>query len=218
MFNYPNDPYYSSLYREVPNYSYIRVFHASPNSPAVDVYVDDKLVIRNLAYRGFSTYLRTIPGSHSVRVLPTGQVQSPVINTRVNVPSRAIITVAAIGTLPNISLLPIVEPTFPRNPGQAYVRFSNLSPNSPNLDLNSPGTGKIFTNVAYTKTTNYLPLNSRVHTFDITTSENNATVLHVPNARLLPNKIYTIYTIGLLKNNPPLQVVIPLDGNSYIKA
>lgn len=217
MFDCPYMPYYSSLYREDPNYSYIRVFHASPNAPAVDVYIDDKLAIRNLPYRGFSVYLRTVPGNHTVRVFPTGQTQTPAIDTSVNIPSRAIITVAAIGSLPNLSLLPIVEPSFVKKPSEAYVRFSQLSPNSPNLDLVLPGTGKIFSNVAYTKTTDYLPINAGVHTFNITEAENNERVLHVPNIRLLPNKIYTIYAIGLLGKHPPLQVLIPLDGNSYIK-
>ena len=149
--------------------------------------------------------------------LPAGQKEKPVITTKLNVPSTSIITVAAIGTLPNISLLPIVEPTFPRNPSEAYIRFSQLSPNSPSLDVELPGTGKLFSNVAYTKTTEYTPINAGIHTFNLTTSINNERVLHVPNISLLPNKIYTLYSIGLLGKNPPLQAVVPLDGSSYIK-
>ena len=144
MFDYPYAPNYSSLYREDPNYSYIRVFHASPSSPAVDVYVDDKIAVRTLAYRGYSVYLRVAPGSHNVKVFPSGQRDNPVISTKLDVPGRSIITIAAIGVLPNISLLPIVEPIFPRNPSETYVRFSQLSPNAPNLDLVLPNTGKLF--------------------------------------------------------------------------
>ena len=217
MYNYPYGPYYDSLYRETPNYSYIRVFHASPNSPPVDVYINDKIAVRNLPYRGFSVYLRTAPGSYNVKVFPAGQNVNPVVNTNLDVPSKAIITVAAIGTLPNISLLPIVEPTFPKNPSEAYIRFSQLSPNSPSLNLELTGAGNLFSNVAYTKTTDYTPINAGTHTFNITTAINNERVLHVPNVRLLPNKIYTLYTVGLLGKNPPLQVLIPLDGSSYIK-
>jgi hypothetical protein len=217
MFNCPYAPYYASLNRENPNYSYIRIFHASPGSPAVDIYIDDKIAIRNLPYRGFSVYLRTAPGSYNVKVFPTGQREKPVIDTKIDVPSRSILTVAAIGTLSNISLLPILEPPIAQNPRVAYIRFSQLSPNSPNLDVILAGTGKIFSNVAYTKTTDYLPTNPGVHTFNITTTGNSERILHVPNIRLLPNRIYTIYTIGLLQKNPPLQVVVPLDGSSYIK-
>lgn len=217
MFNCPYAPYCSSLYRENPNFSYIRVFHASPNAPAVDVYIDDKIAIRNLYYRGFSTYLRTAPGNYNIKVFEAGKKQNPVVNTNLNIPEKSIFTVAAIGTLPNISLLPILEPTFARNPSQSYIRFSQLSPNSPNLDLVLPDNRKIFSNVAYTKTTDYIPINAGTHIFNINRSDNNERILHVPNVRLLPNKIYTIYTIGLLGNNPPLQVLIPLDGNSYIR-
>jgi hypothetical protein len=195
----------------------MRVFHSSPNSPPVDVYINDKITIRNLPYRGFSVYLRTAPGSYNIKVFEAGQKEKPVVNTKLDIKEKSIITVAAIGTLPNISLLPILEPTFVRKPRVAYIRFSQLSPNSPNLDLVLAGTGKIFSNVAYTKTTDYIPINAGTHAFDVTTTENNERILHVPNIKLLPNKIYTIYTIGLLLKNPPLQVLIPLDGNSYIK-
>jgi len=199
------------------DYSYVRVFHASPNSPAVDVYINNKLAIRSLTYRGFSVFLRTVKGSYNIKVFPAGQRKTPVINTNLNIPSKSIITVAAIGVLPNLSLLPIVEPTFPRNPGEAYVRFSNLSSNAPNLDLLLPSTGKIFTSVAYTKTTDYLPINAGIHTFNINNSVTNERVLYVPNVRLMPGRLYTFYTVGLIRKSPPLQVLIPLDGNSYIK-
>ena len=212
-------PYYdycSSLYRETPNNSYIRIFHASPNTPAVDVYVNDKQIVKGLPYKGFSPYIRTPAGKYNVKVFPTGKKDTPIINTDLNIPPRSIITVAAIGSLPDISLLPILEPVFSRVPGKTYVRFAHLSPNAPNVDLFINGK-KLFSNVPFKKVTDYTLINPGAYTFDIYIAGTQQRVLYVPNIRLLPNKIYTIYAVGLAGRTPPLQVVIPLDGNTYLK-
>lgn len=208
----------TSLYREVANTNntYMRVFHASPNAPAVDVYMNETLIARRLAYKNFSNYISVPPGKYNVKVFPTGKKDTPVINTNVDVPARSIITVSAIGTLPNISLLPILEPVFDRIPGRAYLRFAHLAPTTPNVDLLASGQ-KLFSNVAYKNVTNYIPVNPGVYTFNLNSTSNNQRILYVPNMRLLPNKIYTIYAVGLLGKTPPLQLVIPLDGNTYLK-
>lgn len=217
MFQCPYSNYFDSLYRENKNSSYIRIFHASPNAPAVDVYLNDTLVIRTLSYKGFSNYLKTTPGIYNIKVFPANTKVTPVINTNITVAERVIMTIAVIGRLPNISLLPILEPVFTKNPSKAYVRFVHLSPNAPKVDVTVPGMGKIFTNVGYKEITNYTALNAGTYVFNINVSGTDNRVLHVPNIRLLPNKIYTIYAVGLVGETPPLQVVIPLDGNSYIQ-
>ncbi len=37
--------------------SYIRVLHAAPNAPAVDVYVGDMILFNNLTFGQFSSYI-----------------------------------------------------------------------------------------------------------------------------------------------------------------
>ena len=212
-------PYYDSnfaLYRETPSTSFIRVLHASPNAPAVDVYVNDKLTVKNLPFKGFSNYVPVPAGSYNVKVYPAGKKDTAVIDTNVDIPARTIITAAAVGSLPNLSLLPVFEPLFNRVPGKTYVRFVHLSPDAPSVDVTSGGK-KIFTNTTFKKITDYIQVNPGVYNFDVNVSESGQRVLYVPNIRLLPNRIYTFYAVGLAGNNPPLQVLIPLDGNSYLK-
>lgn len=216
MYYCPNYEYCSSLYRETSDNSFVRVFHASPNAPAVDVYVNDKLIVSRLPYRGFSTYIRVPAGRYNVKVFPAGRKDTAVINTNVDIPARSIITAAAIGTLPNISLLPILEPSFQRTPGKAYVRFAHLSPNAPNVTVSTGGKA-VFTNIPYKMVTDYIQVNPGTFTFDISIAESGARVLYVPNIRLRPNRIYTVYAVGLVGQNPPLQAIIPLDGNTYLK-
>lgn len=217
MFDCPYfDPNFP-LYRVPSVSSYIRIFHASPNTQAVDVYLDDALIVRRISYRSFSPYLKIMPGKHTVKVYKAGTRVNPIINTNIDILSKNILTVSVIGVLPEISLLPITEPIQARIKGKAYIRFSHLSPNTQNLDLTLQNGKKIFTNIGYKETTAYTAVNPGTHTFNVNLSSNGEKVIYIPNVKLLPNRIYTLYTIGLEGKTPPLEVVIPLDGNTYLK-
>lgn len=196
--------------------SYIRIFHASPNAPAVDVYANGVLLARNLQYRGFTEYLRVSPGAYTITVYPAGTQQSPVLGGNLSIPPRSIFTVAAIGMLPNIRLLLIPDPVMPLPANKVYVRFGHLSPNAPNVDVALSDGNRLFNNVGYPGVTGYVLLDPGTYVFEIRIAGTNQMVLYVPNITLIPNRFYSVYAIGLSGGNPPLQVVIPLDGNSYL--
>lgn len=216
MYYCPYTDHCTSLYRQISTDSYIRVFHASPNAPAVDVYLNNNPVVRGLSYRTFSQFLRISPGRYNVKVFPAGRRDISIIDTILDVPASSIITLSAVGLLPNIGLRPILEPTFDRTPGRTYVRIAQLSPNLPNVDLIT-GENKVFSNVGFMDVTDYVALNPGTYTFEVNLSENGQRVLYVPNITLFPDRIYTIYSIGLANGSPPLHFIISLDGNTYIK-
>jgi hypothetical protein len=197
--------------------SYVRVLHASPDAPAVDIYANGKLIVRGLAYKAFTPYVKVNSGEYKVDVFPAGQVTSPVLSTNVTIPAQSITTVAAIGYLPELSLYPVPDPVMEKTPGLTNVRFVHLSPNTPNVDITLPDGRRLFTNIGYKGITEYLPVNPGTYTFELRPTGTETIALYVPNIRLLPDRFYTIYAVGLTGANPPLQVLIPLDGNSYIK-
>ena len=201
----------------MPDNSYVRVLHASPDAPPVDVYANGNIIARNLAYRGFTEYLTVPPGNYNIRVFPAGSTTNPVIDTNVNVPPRSIFTVAAVGRLAEIGLFPVQDPVMPIPPGRVMLRFVHLSPNAPNVDVVLPNGTPLFSNVGYRQITNYIPVNPGTYTIYVRVAGTNQNVLYVPNIRLSSNRFYTVYAVGLAGGNPPLQVLIPLDGNSYIR-
>ena len=48
-------------------------------------------------------------------------------------------------------------------------------------------------------------------------ADNNERVISHPNMVLKNGYIYTSYMVGLVNGEPFIQVLIPLDGSSYIK-
>jgi len=204
-------------YRVDPGISFGRFLHASPDAPPVDVYLDNKLIARNVRYREFTQYLPVMSGNYKLKIYPTGNTTTPIINLDLDVPVSKIFTVAVVGKSPNLSLISIPEPAVPMIPGKTYVRFIHLSPNAPNVNVMLPAGSTLFKDVEFKEYTNYIPVNPGNYTFLVTPTTSNTPVLTVPNIRLRPNKFYSIYVVGLVNEKPSLQALIPLDGNTYIK-
>jgi hypothetical protein len=199
------------------NFSYIRVLHASPGAPAVDVYANGNIIARNLPYKSFTPYIKVPSGAYTVRVFPTGKTTDPVIETSLEIPGKSIFTVAAVGRLPDIGLLPILEPLQSVNPGYAMVRFVHLSPTAPIVDITLPNGQRLFKDVEYKEITGYIPVRPGTYTLQARPTGTDKVALTVPNITLKANTLYSVYAVGLVEGNPPLQVLIPMDGGTYLK-
>jgi hypothetical protein len=188
--------------------SKIRVLHAVPNAPAVDVYANDNLIVKNLAYKEMSPYLPVPSGNYNIKVYPTGETTNPVIESSVYIPENSIYTIAAIGELPDISLYPIQEPTSANKTGMSCVRFIHLSPNAPPVDIKLPDGSIVFSNVPFKSLASYTCVPSGTYTFRVNPAGTDNVVLTVPNVKLNPNTFYTIYAIGLVGETPNLEALL----------
>ncbi|MDP4143395.1 MAG: DUF4397 domain-containing protein [Bacillota bacterium] len=188
-------------------FSYIRVLHAAPNSPAVNIYLNDELIVQNLAYSQYSLYIPLAPGDYSFKAYPVGQNENPIINTTVIIPEKTVFNLAIIGTAPNLEVYPIPEPTTAQNFGRPCVRFINLSPNSPALDVTIQNGMKIFYNVGYKYISNYACTTSGTYIFKVSPTGTNNVIAATPPLQLVPNKYYSIYAIGLVDESPALQAM-----------
>lgn len=205
------DPYYTRQAK-----SFLRLFHASPDAPAVDIYFNNSLVARNLGYRQFTEYFSVAPGTYTVRVFQAGSTTNPVLTTNLTVEPSTILTIAAAGRLRNIMLLPFEEPKLGTIPGRSYIKFVNLSPNTPAVDLSLTSGKTLFSDISFGEASNYIDIPQGIYNFLIKPTDTDNTILNVPNIRIRPNRILTIYLIGLSDGSPSLQVLIPLDGSTYI--
>jgi hypothetical protein len=185
----------NSYRAEQPN-SYIRVLHASPNAPAVDVYANGNPIVTNLSYKELSNYIPVLPGNYNIKVYPAGSTTNPVVNTNVYIPPNSIFNVAAIGKIPNISLYTIPEPTSAQNFGRACVRFIHLSPTAPKVDVALSTGVKVFNNVGFKDITDYACIPAGTYSFNVIPTGTNNIALSIPEVQLSPNTYYTIYALG----------------------
>lgn len=193
------------------NSSLVRVFHAAPQAPNVDVYVNDQMVFSNLAFGDFTRYVYLDEGEYNVSVYLAGQKDRPVINQMVDVPSQQIFTIAATGNLDNLGLL-VIPDKVSKSPSQNYssVRVIHLSPNAPGVDILVNG-DTLFEDISFGEGTDYVDLNPGTYNVNVVLNTDKSVVLPL-KVTLNPDKIYTIYIIG---NPPTLQAVQVVDGNTY---
>lgn len=196
--------------------SYIRLLNASPGTEGVDVFANGKPLVRDVRYKEFTPYVKVVPGTYRITAYPAGTTAKLLADMQITFRPNSIHTAAFIGRPPNTELFTIPEPRVTVPPGRANVRFVHLSPNSPAVDITTPDGKVIFPNVQYKGITNYMALAPGRHTLQARISGTDKVVLNVPNILLKPRRNYSVYAVGLSSAKPELQVLIPLDGNTYL--
>lgn len=89
----------------------VRVVHAAPDAPAVDIAVrGGPVLVPNLAYRGVSPYLEVDAGTYNLEVRPTGTTNVALNVPNVTLTPGQIVTVFAAGRVADNSLaaVPVV--------------------------------------------------------------------------------------------------------------
>ena len=196
--------------------SYIRLFHASPDAPPVNIVANGGLIAKDLPYKSFTHYIKVFPGNYNIKIFPHNNMSSEVLNTNIKIPPYSILTLAVGDNLSNLKLFIVPDNTQKVIPNKALVRFANLSPNAGNTNVSLASGIPLFKDVGFGEYTNYTELPPGVYHFKLK-SKNTGTELSVPNANLKPGKAYTIYAVGEPSKKAPHMALIPLDGNSYIK-
>lgn len=208
---------YTDFERQRPGIANVRLFHAAPRVPAVDIYANDRLVARRLSYTQFTSYLALDAGTYRIQVFPAGQKILPVLTADIPVAEGTIYTMAVIGILPRIGILPVEDGYAPFSLNRVNIRLVNLSPGAPGIDMNLRDQPDLFSDITYTEASDYKPMIPGNYEFFISAHLTGQTLLYVP-ARLLPRRNLTFYIVGLLEEQtPPLQVLIPMDGSTYLR-
>lgn len=193
--------------------SYVRVFHACPDAPAVDIYVNGGLAFKNLSFKLFSEYVQLPMGEYKIEIFPTGQKVTPVLTQNVGVSEKQVITIAAVGNFEDIQLVPYIEENaddFPVN--ESALRIIHLSPDAPAVDISIDGR-LVFEDVRFMDATDYVHIFSGAYNITINIANTNETILDL-KLELKSQKVYTIYIVG---NPPALSTIQSLDGSTFVR-
>ena len=145
----------------------VRVVHASPDAPNVDVIANDDFgapAVTNLAYTEATPFLTLPAAPINVKVVPTMATAPVVIDEDLTLPAGETLTVLAIDVLANIQPLVLTDDTR-RVATEAKVRIVHASPTAGNVDIYvvAPGADftaatPAFTDVPLGAETGYVPL------------------------------------------------------------
>jgi len=112
----------------------VRVVHASPDAPDVDVLVDDSPVLTGVPYLATSDYLAVAPGSRNLKVNAAGTTTT-VIDADVDLVDGIDYTVIASGLVAGIESIVLEDDNSEPAAGLARVRAIHGAASAPAVDI-----------------------------------------------------------------------------------
>ena len=112
----------------------VRVLHASPDAPAVDVLVDGSAVLSNVTFKQASGYLDVPAGARNLKVRASG-TSSIVIDVTPTLVAGTDYTVIASGLLAAIQPLLLTDDNTAPAAGNVKVRLAHGAPSAPLVDI-----------------------------------------------------------------------------------
>ncbi|MDX2132880.1 MAG: DUF4397 domain-containing protein [Planctomycetota bacterium] len=194
----------------------VRVVHASPDAPNVDVFVNgtpgiDMPAISNLAFTQATPYIALPTAMYNFQVTPTGAPAPVVINANAMIDANTDYTIAAIGFLSGIQPLVLVDDNT-INPGAARVRFVHASPDVPTVDIFAAGgVNPLFDAVSFGTSGGYIEVPAGSYDLEVRLDAGGATALSVPGVGLSAGTVYTIWAMGSLQGGN-VQAVVTVDA------
>lgn len=188
----------------------VRVWHASPDAPAVDVYVNGKAAFTALAFPDATDYAELPAGSYDIQVYPSSAngTGSPVIDVKGLKVEAKPYTVMAIGKLADIAPLVLEDNLAKPAAGFAHVRFVHASPDAPAVDITTTDGTKVFPNVAFGKASDWTPLTAASYDLQARAAGTDTVALEIPGVKLDDGAILTVAATGLLEGQPALAATV----------
>jgi Domain of unknown function (DUF4397) len=187
----------------------VRVVHASPDAPAVDVWVDGSKVLSDVTFFTASGYLDLPAGAHRFQVTPAGAgADKAVIDANATLDGGNAYTVMAAGQLANIKPVILMDNLAAPAAGKAHVRVVHASPDAPAVDVKVQGGPTLISNLAFPNASQYLPVDAGTYNLAVTPAGSATVALDLSGTPLQAGKIYDIFAVGLLNGQPKLRVEV----------
>jgi hypothetical protein len=185
----------------------VRVVHASPDAPNVDVWVDGETVLTDVPFTAVSDYLTLPAGTYNIQVTATGDT-APVIEADLEFAGGTKTTIAAYGLLADISAAVFTDDGATAD-GQAKLRAIHLSPSAPaSVDIAVQGGDVVVPGLAYPEASGYLTLDAGDYPLEIRAAGDTAAALQF-DVTLEANTNYTAFAMDA---EDGVQVIAAVDA------
>jgi hypothetical protein len=197
----------------------LRVVHASPNAPNVDVLVDNSVALPNVAYRSFSGYLAVPAGARNLKVRAAGTTTT-VIDATPTLAVGTSYTVLATGNVATISPLVLTDDLTNPAAGNIKLRLVHASPSAGNVDIyvTAPGDAladatPTLANVPFRAASAYLEVPAGTYRVRITPAGTKTVAIDVNDVVLAAGQIRTAVAVDAPGGGAPLGAILLADEN-----
>jgi hypothetical protein len=200
----------------------VRAFHDSPDTPAVDIYVNGAKALSGVTYGTLSGYLQVPRGTYNVqvKVAPSTTGDPAALEADVRLGSRPT-TIAAIGSLTGDGgplQLKVLRDRDTYSRHLTRLRVAHTSPDAPAVDIQVKLAGRwyrIVRNLEFGEATGYLVLPAWSYRLRIVAAGTSTVVRDLGKVRLKGGTSYTAWAVGFLSpedSYPGFDVFVSKDG------
>lgn len=210
----------------------VRVAHASPDAPAVDVFVrpaDDgeyQELVGDVNFGSVTGYLSVAAGSYDVAIAPAGSTAADaVFETTVEVEAGTDYTLVALGELDEdgaaFDVAVFKDDNSVLDTDTARVRVLHASPDAPEVDVTAnDGATTLFDGVSFGESSGYTEVPADEYTVEIRedTRDEDGDVVLSTDLTLSGGEVYTVFALGYLTPDDepadePLRVLAAVDAS-----
>lgn len=192
-------PFGVQVLRDATSGALVRVLHASPNVPAVTVYVNGQRAIQRLGTLQSSGYLPLDPGTYTIAVSLAGRPASQAaLRARITVTDKTRVTALARGLLNGRGVARLQLATqrdidvAPQ--GKSALRVWHLSPDAPRVDVFVNGK-RVLAGLRYTAASAYLTLDPGTYRVQVRVA-GTRTVVFNGRVTTRANRAYSATALG----------------------
>jgi len=197
----------------------VRVVHASPDAPSVDVLVDGAEVLGDVPYLAVSEYLDVPAGVRNVRVNGAGTTTS-VIDEDLDLVEGTDYTIIASGFAASLEPLVLTDDNTAPAAGNAKVRAIHGAPSAPPVDIyvTAPGADlgeatPVLTGVAFGDVADYVEVPAGNYQVRATLAGTTTVVIDSGTLTLASGQVRTAMAVDAAGGGAPLDLLVLADSN-----
>jgi len=180
----------------LPPVAYVSLYQASPNSPDLNIILDDKVIANGFEYTDHTGYLRFVTGNRTLEFGPSG-ADNVVLDTTMKFEEGRAYSIFVVDEYQKADVLILDDDTETPTAGKAKVRFLNLSPDAAEVNLaEADSADAMFTGQAFREGSAFMEVDARKYNFVIKSASGDDVILSLPNAILLDGFSYTVLVRG----------------------
>jgi len=197
----------------------VRVVHASPDAPSVDVLLDDAEVLSDVPYLASSAYLATSAGDHNLKVNAAGTA-STAIDADVTLADGTDYTVIASDLVAAITPIVLADDNTAPAAGNARVRAIHGAPSAPAVDIyvTAPGVDlgaatPVLTGVAFGDVADYLEVPAGEYQVRVAPAGTKTVAIDSGALTLESGQVRTAIAVDAPGGGAPFDLLVLADSN-----
>jgi hypothetical protein len=175
----------------------VKVVHASPDAPGVDLLVDNNIAGANLTFPNNTGYLQVDEGSRNIKVNVSG-TSTTVIEADLNLDANTNYSVFAVDAVANLAPLVIVDDLTSPASGFSHTRFIHLSPDAPAVDITLADGTVIFERYSFKDYSDFTPVPSGSYDLQVRLAGTETVVMNLSGVSVMDGNIYTVFAKGFV--------------------